>query len=142
VYDVQNVTLSKPADKSLRTRDLESYFRDTAMDKLGYGANRSGVAAYVEHNRTKFNTRWTYAAFFTKYPVQHFACAYLGGPFMVTDAGYPIISIASSPTRAAASSACPTSTGRADAIAADRMTLEVHPAPDANLAQKAVAWTA
>ena len=30
-----------------------------------------------------YDTDWGYCAFFTKYPVGHFAYAYLGGPYLV-----------------------------------------------------------
>jgi FG-GAP-like repeat len=55
------------------------------MAALGYTANFSGVAAYVEANRTRFGTRWTYCGFVTKYPLQHFAYASIGGPRLVMD---------------------------------------------------------
>ena len=46
-----------------------------------------GCAAYVNDMRSWFGTRWGYCAFFTKYPVGHFAYASLGGPRLVMHYG-------------------------------------------------------
>jgi hypothetical protein len=45
------------------------------MAKLGHAANFGGVESYVNAIRRNLGTRWTYAAFFTKYPTNHFAYA-------------------------------------------------------------------
>jgi hypothetical protein len=82
-YDIQNVTLSTPANPT--ADDLEGLWRDPAMGALGFGADWSGVNAYVESLRTEFGTRWTYCGFFTKYPLVHFAYASIGGPRLVMD---------------------------------------------------------
>lgn len=81
-YDIQNVTLSVPAIPNIPDEGL---WRDPAMAALGFTADYSGVFEYLESLRTRLGTRWTYCAFFTKYPVQHFAYAYLGGPYIVMD---------------------------------------------------------
>ncbi|MBM2618523.1 VCBS repeat-containing protein [Actinoplanes sp. LDG1-06] len=82
-YDIQNVTLTTPADPA--AADKEAIFRDGAMAAMGFPANWNGVVAYVESLRSEFGTRWTYCAFITKYPVNHFAYAYFGGPHLVMD---------------------------------------------------------
>jgi hypothetical protein len=82
-YDIQVVTLGLPANPN--APDLEAYWRDPAMGALGFSANWSGVSAYVEDLRNRFGTRWTYCGFFTKYPLQHFAYASIGGPRLVMD---------------------------------------------------------
>jgi len=82
-YDIQNVTLTTPADPS--AADLEAHWRDPAMGAIGFSADWNGVLSYVEDLRTRFGTRWTYCAFITKYPLQHFAYASIGGPRLVMD---------------------------------------------------------
>lgn len=82
-YDIQNVTLSVPADPA--ADDLEGRWRDPAMAAIGYAPDWSGVEAYVEDLRTRLGTRWTFCGFFTKYPLWHFAYASIGGPRVVMD---------------------------------------------------------
>ncbi|MEN3275392.1 MAG: hypothetical protein V7631_1182 [Massilia sp.] len=80
-YDIRIVTLPTPPNPG--AADLEAVWRDPAMAALGFDANWDGVVRYVESNRTRFSTRWTYCAFFTKYPLGHFGYANLGGPRLV-----------------------------------------------------------
>jgi hypothetical protein len=54
---------------------LEAHWRNPAMQALGYSANFQGVRDYAAAIRTNLGTRWSYVAYFTKYPVQHFAYA-------------------------------------------------------------------
>ncbi len=82
-YDIRVVTLTVPPNPG--AADLEALWRDPAMAALGYTADWDGVIRYVEDNRTRFQTRWTYCAFFTKYPLRHFAYASIGGPRLVMD---------------------------------------------------------
>ncbi len=81
VYDIHHVTLATPANPG--AADLEGLWRDPAMAALGYSASWSAVGQYVQDIRQGFQTRWTYCAFFTKYPVGHFAYASIGGPRLV-----------------------------------------------------------
>ena len=47
------------------------------MGAIGFSADWDGVLSYVEELRGRFGTRWTYCAFFTKYPLRHFCvCKY------------------------------------------------------------------
>jgi hypothetical protein len=80
-YDIRVVRVAVPANPS--APDLEALWRDPAMAGLGFPANWGGVVQYVENNRTRFGTRWTYCGFFTKYPLGHFAYASIGGPRLV-----------------------------------------------------------
>jgi hypothetical protein len=80
-YDIQDVTLSIPANPA--APDLEAHWRDPAMGAIGFSADWNGVRDYVEDLRTRFGTRWTYCAFFTKYPLGWFAYASIGGPRLV-----------------------------------------------------------
>jgi len=80
-YDIRVVTLTVPPNPS--APDLEAHWRNPAMAALGYTPDWNGVVRYVEDNRTRFRTRWTYCAYFTKYPINWFAYASIGGPRLV-----------------------------------------------------------
>ncbi len=80
-YDIQDVMLSVPANPN--APDLEAHWRNPAMAAIGFSADWAGVGAYVEDLRTRFGTRWTFCAFFTKYPLGWFAYASIGGPRLV-----------------------------------------------------------
>jgi hypothetical protein len=75
-FDIQVVQLDVPADPSLSGyQALEGHWRDPAMKKLGFAPNWLGVRDYVKSIRRTKGTRWGYVAYFTKYPVHHFAYA-------------------------------------------------------------------
>lgn len=75
-YDIRVVRVTVAPDPSLSGYDaLESRWRDPAMATLGFAPNFLGVINYVTGLRRSLGTRWAYAAFFTKYPLQHFAYA-------------------------------------------------------------------
>jgi hypothetical protein len=83
-YDIKVVTLNvQPGAANLTLDQKEALWRNPAMQQLGYAASMAGVSAYVEKIRTNLGTNWTYCAFFTKYPVGHFAYASIGGPRLV-----------------------------------------------------------
>jgi hypothetical protein len=82
-WDVRNVRINVAADAP--AADNEARFRDPALGVLGFGPGFAGVTAYAESLRTRFRTDWAYVAFFTQYPVNHFAYAYIGGPHLVMD---------------------------------------------------------
>lgn len=83
-YDIKIVTLNvQPGADTLTFDQKETRWRDPAMQQLGFGTGMAGVSAYVEKIRTNLGTNWTYCAFFTKYPVGHFAYASIGGPRLV-----------------------------------------------------------
>lgn len=86
VYDVHNLTISEtPLTGSPDSSQLEARFRDPAMAQLGYGAGLANVTKYANDLRTRLRTDWAYVAFFTKYPLGHFAYASIGGPRLVMD---------------------------------------------------------
>ena len=80
-FEIRDVQLDVPADPE--AADLEALWRNPAMAALGFSPDWSGVEAYVEDLRTRLATRWTYCAYFTKYPLAHFAYAFIGGPRLV-----------------------------------------------------------
>lgn len=75
-YDIHAVTIDTAPNPSLSGYEfLEAHWRDPALVSLGYAGNILGARQYAERIRRDLGTRWTYAAFFTKYPVHHFAYA-------------------------------------------------------------------
>ena len=83
-YDIQVISIDKEAgadDLSFNAKEV--LWRDPVMKKMGYGTGMGAVRKYVEENRTKLKTDWTYCAFFTKYPLGHFAYANINGPRLV-----------------------------------------------------------
>jgi len=83
-YDIRIVRLNKkPGAGNLSFGQKEAHWRDPAMQQLGYPTGMNGVRQYVEDNRGRLKTNWTYCGFFTKYPVGHFAYASIGGPRLV-----------------------------------------------------------
>ncbi len=82
-YDIHNVNLAVQPDPN--AADLEGLWRNPAMAAIGFSADWNGVGAYVEDIRSRYGTRWTFCAFFTKYPLNHFAYASIGGPRLVMD---------------------------------------------------------
>lgn len=83
-YDVRTVTIdAQPSDADDDLPKREARFRDPALAAMGYGAGVAGAQAYVNALRTARGTNWAFCAFFTKYPVGHFAYASLGGPRLV-----------------------------------------------------------
>ena len=76
-FDIHNVQLDVPPDPEAES--LEAVWRDPAMASLGF----SDVVDFVEDLRARLGTRWAYCGFFTKYPVEHFAYASIGGPRLV-----------------------------------------------------------
>lgn len=82
-WDINMVQIDVAADA--QASDNESRFRDPALAALGFGPGSAGASAYAESIRTSRGTDWAYVAFFTRYAVDWFAYAYLGGPHLVMD---------------------------------------------------------
>ena len=79
VYDIRPVTVNiLPGPYSGETNPYERFesgWRDAALQNMGYSSGRSGYQEYVNDLRTSRGTKWAYVAFFTKYPLNHFAYA-------------------------------------------------------------------
>jgi hypothetical protein len=76
VYDYQEISIAETPDKKrFGTEALESLWRDAVLKEMGFATGAEGVHAYVRSVITQHSTRWGYCAFFTKYPVEHFAYA-------------------------------------------------------------------
>src|SRR5919108_648423 len=85
-YDIRPVSITaRPAAGDTTGEQKEARFRDPALKKLGFGTGIAGARAYVEDLRRRLGTDWAYCAFFTKYPVGHFAYASIGGPRLVME---------------------------------------------------------
>ncbi len=54
---------------------FERDWRDAALAAMGYGPGRTGYQQYANDLRSSRHTDWSYVAFFTKYPLNHFAYA-------------------------------------------------------------------
>ncbi len=75
-YDIRIVRVDRAPNPALSGYEpLEAHWRDPAMAKIGFAPNFGGVKEYVKTIRANLATKWGYVAFFTKYPVQHFAYA-------------------------------------------------------------------
>ena len=75
-YDIHTLRVDVQPDHNLTGYEpLEGLWRNPAMAQLGFSPNFSGVRNYVASIRTRLGTRWGYVAYFTKYPLNHFAYA-------------------------------------------------------------------
>ena len=52
---------------------MERPWRDAALAQLGFAGGETGCEAYAAELRSDKGTNWSYVAFFTKYPLNHFA---------------------------------------------------------------------
>ncbi len=78
VYVVHMLTIdASPNNNCNSYESCESVFRDPSLTKLGYPTGYSGCVDFVTDLKTNNKTDWAYMAFFTKYPMRHFA--YAGG---------------------------------------------------------------
>jgi hypothetical protein len=79
VYDIRPVTVdSDPGPYPGVGEAYEKFerdWRDAALASMGFPAGRTGYQQYANDLRDRLNTDWAYVAFFTKYPLNHFAYA-------------------------------------------------------------------
>ena len=79
VYDIRTVTVSSAPGPYAGVADAyeryERDWRDAALASMGYAAGRPGYQKYASDLRASRHTDWAYVAFFTKYPLNHFAYA-------------------------------------------------------------------
>jgi hypothetical protein len=75
VYDWQAITVTAAAGAPGSYESLEAPWRNAALQAMGHTGSRQGSVDYVRALRTDRGTKWAYVAYFTKYPVHHFAYA-------------------------------------------------------------------
>jgi hypothetical protein len=79
IYDIRPITVSSAPGPYVGVKDpyeqFERDWRDAALAEMGYSAGRAGYQKYANELRSKRQTDWAYVAFFTKYPLNHFAYA-------------------------------------------------------------------
>jgi hypothetical protein len=85
VHDNHLVTVSVPSPTSTPIGDPYEFYerpwRDAALVQLGYAAGPAGVNAYITALKASRRADAAYCAFFSHYPLQHFA--YCTGPYVV-----------------------------------------------------------
>ena len=75
VYDWQDITVDVAVGNGSSYEDFEKPWRNAALRAMGFAASRQGSLAYVNALRLTRHTDWAYVAYFTKYPLKHFAYA-------------------------------------------------------------------
>jgi hypothetical protein len=79
VYDIRPVTVASAPGPYAGVGDayerFERDWRDAALAAMGYAPGRNGYRQYAVDMRNNRRTDWAYVAFFTKYPLNHFAYA-------------------------------------------------------------------
>jgi hypothetical protein len=75
VYDIHQVSVSVAPGPTTSYESAEAPWRNAALQAMGYSASRSGSWQYANALRTAKGTDWAYVAYFTKYPLHHFAYA-------------------------------------------------------------------
>ena len=77
IYAINFLTIDAPPNDSCASYEsCESVFRDPALQALGYPPTYQGSVDYANDLKDNNNSDWSYIAFITKYPLQHFAYAY------------------------------------------------------------------
>lgn len=75
VYDIHMVDVKAVPGDTGEFETSESPWRDEALDRMGYTASRQGSVEFVNSLLQTKATQWAYVAYFTKYPLHHFAYA-------------------------------------------------------------------
>ena len=75
VYDIRLITVSVAPGATTSYESAEGPWRNAALQSMGYPAERQSSREYVQDLQRSRGTNWAYAAYFTKYPLHHFAYA-------------------------------------------------------------------
>ncbi len=75
VQDWKDVSVNVAPGAGDDYEDFEAPWRNAALAALGFSASRSGSVAFANSLRATHQTDWSYVAYFTKYPLHHFAYA-------------------------------------------------------------------
>jgi hypothetical protein len=68
-------TTASPTTAGSNYEAFEAPWRDSVLTGLGLAKGRAGVRSYASQLRNALHTDWAYVAFFTKYPLFHYAYA-------------------------------------------------------------------
>jgi hypothetical protein len=74
-YDIRLITVSAAPGPTTTYESAEGPWRNAATAALGFSADRQGSIDYVLDLRERKGANWAYVAYFTKYPLRHFAYA-------------------------------------------------------------------
>jgi hypothetical protein len=75
IYDIRLITVSSAPGPTTSYEAAEAPWRNAATADMGFSASRQGSIDYVNDLRQRRGTNWAYVAYFTKYPLKHFAYA-------------------------------------------------------------------
>ena len=75
VYDIRLITVSAAPGATTSYESAEGPWRNAALQAMGYAPERASSIQYVNDLRDEKGTNWAYVAYFTKYPLHHFAYA-------------------------------------------------------------------
>jgi hypothetical protein len=75
IYDIRPVTVSAAPGSTVSYESAESPWRNEALGAMGFAASRQGSIDYVNDLKQRLDTNWAFVAYFTKYPLRHFAYA-------------------------------------------------------------------
>lgn len=75
VYDIHNIQVTATPGSVGDFESAESPWRNEALGKMGFTPSRQGSVEYVNDLKQGKQTDWAYVAYFTKYPLRHFAYA-------------------------------------------------------------------
>lgn len=74
-YDVHAIEVDVKAGSTADYELAEAPWRNAALKKLGYEGSERGSAAFARALRAKKDTDWSFIAYFTLFPLHHFAYA-------------------------------------------------------------------
>jgi Tectonin domain len=75
VFDWRDISVDAAPGNGDDYEDFEAPWRNAALQKMGFPGSRQGSILYVNSLRESLRTNWAYVAYFTKYPLHHFAYA-------------------------------------------------------------------
>ncbi len=75
VYDIHLISVSATPGSTTSYESAEGPWRNAALQSMGHSANRQGSIDYARALQHSKRTNWAYVAYFTKYPLRHFAYA-------------------------------------------------------------------
>lgn len=74
-YDIRIANVNIGRGSAANYESAEAPWRNAALGSMGFSPNRQGSIDYVNRLRQDKGTDWAYVAYFTKYPLHHFAYA-------------------------------------------------------------------